>query len=128
MDEALARILRMVEGGRLSPDEADRLLSAVLRRSGGRSRAEPSPPTRRTCVRIRVFEGELPEPEVNVTIPLPLARVVLRWLPPEAREKLSATVGNLDELGRALADFGPAGPAAVADVRDADSHLLVTVE
>lgn len=71
------RILRMIEEGKLSADEAERLLDALDQRPD-----KEAPKNER--IRVSVTSNGIPR--VNVTVPLQLARNVLRFVPQRTRQ------------------------------------------
>ena len=73
-DERL-QILRMVEQGKVSAEEAVKLLEAL----GDDSSAQPARARSNRMIRVRVIEGE--RTKINVNLPLELARVALGFVP-----------------------------------------------
>lgn len=95
--EERMRILRMVEEGKISPEEAARLLEALQRRTAVRRTSERM---KGRFLRVRVYEGG--EAKVNVNVPLRLLDVGLnvasRFLGDEqVREISDALLEALDE-------------------------------
>lgn len=120
-DERL-QILRMVEQGKISADEAAKLLEAL----GGDKSADDAPRLRRSnrVIRIRVVEGE--RTKVNVNFPLELARVALSFIPKETlRAKIGGEALDVDEIIRLLEE-GLEGK--VVDVDDGETKVEVVVE
>jgi hypothetical protein len=89
-NEERMRILKMVEDGKLTPDEAARMLAALSGGAAGEGgAARPSGPRARFLrIRIEDPKGGRPGGRVNVRLPIPvvgaMARVVDRYAPPEA--------------------------------------------
>ncbi|MDQ3513784.1 MAG: hypothetical protein M3462_08995 [Chloroflexota bacterium] len=123
-------ILRMVESGVVTADEAATLLDALQRsdRPGGQSRAEaretarPIETARRPkTLRIRVTEEGAKKPSVNIVLPLGLIDTGLQI----AEQYLGDYVGDTSVLRDAVMQ-GVAG--AVLDVQDEDQHVEIIVE
>ncbi len=104
--EERMRLLKMVEEGKLSPEEAAKLLtllteSATPRKgaAAGGPASEPSgfvPPTPRArTIRIRVIDSRAGKRQANVDLALPiglvgvLAKVADRFMPPNERENFN---------------------------------------
>jgi len=118
-DERL-QILRMVQEGKVSADEAVKLLEAVGEGKGGASGA---PRRRNRFVRVRILDGE--KTKVNVNIPLELARVALRFIPKDAL-KVRGNDQPLDpEDIMRLVEEGVEGK--IIDIEDDDGKTRVEV-
>lgn len=89
-DERL-RILRMIEEGKLSAEEAARLLDA-LNGDGA------APAAKDRSRRLRVVVTQRDAPQVNVTVPMELARIALRLIP----RGLGTAHADVEELVRVL--------------------------
>lgn len=119
-DERL-QILRMVEQGKISADEAAKLLEAL-----GADKAPPSAPGRRRnrFIRVKVMDGA--KTRVNVNVPLELARIALRFIPKETIQVKGVGDGlDLDEILRQLEE-GFEGK--LVDVEDGGTRVEVVVE
>lgn len=77
-DERL-QILRMVQEGKVSAEEALKLLEAL---DQGKGAGTAGPRRRNRFLRVRVVDGE--KTKVNVNLPLELAWVALRFIPKDA--------------------------------------------
>ncbi len=119
MEERL-RILEMLREGKLSVEEADRLLAAL-------QPERPSAGPRGRLLRVR-FKGQRGE-EVKFAVPLALADMVLRYLP----KGLRLTVNNQElDVARLLAEVGTAArwerlwtsrtPTAVTSKSSSNKH------
>ncbi|MDR5684247.1 MAG: hypothetical protein QN163_09500 [Armatimonadota bacterium] len=117
--EERSRILQMVREGRLSVEEADRLLRALeadlQRASAGRSRV--------LRVRITSHRGD----DMNVALPLAVADMILRFLPKGLRVTTQEGEVDLARLVTEVRDSGAQG--AIVDVTDhRGDRIQVTVE
>jgi hypothetical protein len=126
MDEERLQILGMVEEGKVTPEEGARLMEALAKRetqvvqsgTGGAARA----------LRVRVSEGEAEQTKVNVTVPLSLARLALRFIPRTAIEALEDEGISADDLGELIASVEKAGPMRIVDVQADNAKVEVFVE
>jgi hypothetical protein len=95
-DERL-KILKMLEEGKITPDEAATLLRAL---DGGR-RAAPGGPAaggEKRFLRVQVTDLESGKPKVNVTIPIGLVSVGLRMAERFAPDFEGFDMEELEEL------------------------------
>jgi hypothetical protein len=99
MNEEVMKVLEMVKSGRITPEEGEKLLSALgMGSSSGSDSAGADqsvrPKKRATILRIRVDAEERGRDEraqVNLNVPLSLAKKLtglLKLIPKDAREEL----------------------------------------
>jgi hypothetical protein len=95
-DERL-KILKMLEEGKITPDEAATLLRAL---DGGRRAApgEPAAGGEKRFLRVQVTDLESGKPKVNVTIPIGLVSVGLRMAERFAPDFEGFDMEELEEL------------------------------
>lgn len=129
MNDDRRSILEMLATGRITADEADRLLAALDRGHGPSAvKAEPGYPANRSMakyLRIAVDtdeEGEDGPTKVNIRVPMQLLRAGVRLasiIPPKARDEVNAAMKengipfdinqlkpeNLEELIEHLSDL-----------------------
>lgn len=129
MNDDRRSILEMLATGRITADEADRLLSALDKRSGGPGAAPAtgylSNEVKAKYLRIQVDTNEPDDDgptKVNIRVPMQLLRAGVRLssiIPPKAREELNAAMReqgipfdinqlkpeNLEELVEQLSDL-----------------------
>ncbi|MFB6817388.1 hypothetical protein ACFCV8_22850 [Streptomyces sp. NPDC056347] len=91
MDEQRRQILRMLAEGKVTADEAERLIDAVERERHGERPAEPRPGGRRKYLRVMVVDTADVDGDgasrVDIRVPLQLLRAGVRLtslLPPKA--------------------------------------------
>lgn len=116
--EERLQILKMLEEGKVTSEEAARLLEAL---ETGALRPD-SPGRKNRFLRVRVFEGG--KNKVNVNLPLELARVALRFVPKDALNVQGGTI-DLDEIVQAIEE-GAQGK--IVEVDDDDTRVEVVVE
>jgi transposase-like protein len=109
------RILEMVKEGKVTPEEAARLLDELDR--------TPRAAARTLRVRIRRAGGQ----HVQFTVPVSVAGTVLSLIPEATRAKLGQQGVNLTELVRAVQDGDAFGE--IVNIREPGGNLIeVTVE
>ncbi len=112
--EERMRILKMVEDGKISADDAMGLLKSVgsgmvfstsSTSSAGAVKVKDKKSLKGKKLRIQVFEGDKEKPKVNIKLPLSLAKLGGRFLSKTGKAKiegldldLDAVLANLDEL------------------------------
>jgi hypothetical protein len=84
-------ILRMIEQGKISPEDGAKLLAALgaKKQSSGPQPMTGPPPSSAVfdtsrALRIKVFNLTTNQPKVNVTVPVGLLRLALRFVPSSA--------------------------------------------
>jgi len=148
MSDDRRKILDMLASGRLTADEADRLLAALDRRGTGSAAAAAAERVRPIGsapkylrVQVSKLRGDGDEGKnVNIRVPLQLLRAGVKLpglLPPKARDELNAAMrekgmgfdfnqlrsDNLDAFIAALAETG-----MDIDVHDGRSRVRVSCE
>ena len=117
------KILKMLEEGKIKADEAARLLEAVGE-SGAEAEAAATPKGRsKKTLHVRVFRGESERPNVNVNIPLSLAKWALKFAPEHAKARMGDKEIDLDELGTLLDE----GVGEIITVHDEDKDERVEI-
>ena len=112
--EERMRILKMVEDGKISAEDAMGLLKSVghgaahfttSTSSAGAVKVKDKKSIKGKKLRIQVFEGDKEKPKVNIKLPLSLAKLGGRFLSKHGKAKidgldldLDAVLANLDEL------------------------------
>jgi hypothetical protein len=115
MDEERMQILRMVEQGSVSADDAARLLDALDETPGG-----PDRPAGGKKLRIRVTDSETKKKKVNLTIPLGLARIAAKFVPPKTKQKLADEGVDVDAV---LSQIESENIGKVVDI-EADNEIV----
>lgn len=137
-DAERARILALLESGKITADQAAVLLDAVGTSERARAREPgprapgtaphagkgaaptpaPRPPAQLIRITIDAREGDRDKAQVHVNVPLKLARFAARFVPKEARSELDAQGIDLAELLDGLGDEVPDGPLVDIDAQD----------
>lgn len=126
MNEERKKVLEMLADGKISADEAERLLQALENKA-----TQTSPQTALTqtldnlpkylFVKVDAVDGD----KVNIRVPLKLVKAGIKLkalLPPDAQDKINA---KLNEKGLDLEDFKDEN---FKDLLDALSELEVNVD
>jgi len=113
MSNEKLRILKMVENGTISAEEASKLLTAL--------NLSEAPKKKAKWLKIRIYENNNPKPNVNVSVPLSVAKLAAKIggkfkisMPENAKEMMkekgfelnTETFENIDELFDELAIDG----------------------
>ena len=125
-NEERIKILKMVQEGKISAEEGAELLEAFeeteTRTGEGNTHREKQTSAARS-IRIQVTEMDTGNMEVNLALPLKLARLVGSFVPQSERSKIHAKGINIDELLQSI-DEGTRGK--ILEVEDIhDNHRVV---
>ncbi len=132
-NEERARILRMVAEGKISPVEAEDLLSALDRPGKWEPRAALGDTlgrevglVRRAAGRSLVINvrGQEGNSRVNLRIPLGLARTAGRFLPRQAVQSLAHYDIDLDKMLHGVGDE----QGTLLEVQDGDAGVRIAIE
>ena len=131
MNDDRRSVLQMLADGKISPDEAERLIAA-LERNGPEPTRGPDLPNRRTPKYLRVAvdtdePGDEGPTKVNIRVPMALLRAGVRLtsiIPPAARNQLNA---ELAKNGVAF-DLNQLKPENLEDLVDQLDDLTVDVD
>jgi hypothetical protein len=124
MQDEEMRVLKMVENGKVSPEDGARLLEAIRTK-----RAQGLPAVRGgggRALRINVLgnDGE----RVNVSIPLVLARFAVSFLPQSAVQAMEKEGVTVEELKRLIADVEGSPPMEIVDIEADDARVRISIE
>ena len=115
MDDERLQILRMLEQGTISAEDAARLLDAL-----DEPPATPDKPAEGKKLRIRVTDRETHKKKVNLSIPLGLAKIAAKFVPPKAKKKLADEGVDVDTV---VAQLLTENIGKVVDI-EADNELV----
>ena len=119
MNEERMRILKMLEEGKISVEEATQLIEAVE----APQTTEIAPQGKPKWLRVRVQDGD--DEKVSVNLPLSLARVALKFVPQQARGQMEAQGIDLDAI---LNEVTETKIGKLVEVQDGDEHVEVWIE
>lgn len=121
MSEERQKILRMLEEGKITVEEAARLIEAVEPpASVGKA------PSGEKAEFLRVLVCENGQEKVKVNVPLALARIALKAIPNSARQQINAQGVDIDQLLSGIVDN--LRPGKLVEVQDGDDRVEVYIE
>lgn len=127
MEEERLRILKMLEDGKITADEASKLLEALHR-----SDTEPTQETlKKRLVHIEVERNG--KKHVDVKLPLALIKMAMKFAPRHARLKIRNKlrgengIPDIEEILR-MAQEGFEGKIVEIHDEDDDEHVIVRLE
>ncbi len=109
MSEERKRILQMLADGKITAEEADELLVAMV---DGKIKPQSS---RNTPQFLRIKVWEEGKDKVNVNIPLSLAKIAMKFIPTEAKEKMSKNNIDLETILSEIQQGTPGGKIVEID-------------
>lgn len=122
METEKKQILEMVRDGKLTVEEAQKIIEAMDQGGESARSAASSRPARFLRVRVKDEDGA----KVNVSLPLSLVRVLWRFIPRDAMRELEEQNINVDAILAAI-DEGAQG--RLVDVEDEDgARVEIVVE
>jgi hypothetical protein len=121
MNEETMKILKMVEEKKISTEEAAKLLDA-LERSGGKQ--ETAQEKYGKTLRIKVFEGDLSKPKVNVNIPLIIVKFIGKLIPDRVKTKLDEHKVSFEQIME-MVEKGETGK--LVEVEDTEENERVEI-
>jgi len=121
MREETMKILKMVEEKKISAEEAAKLLEALERSSG---KEETSQEKYGKTLRIKVFEGDLSKPKVNVNIPLTIVKFIGKLMPDRVKTKLDEHNVSFEQIME-MVEKGETGK--LVEVEDTEENERVEI-
>ena len=119
MEAEKRQILEMVRDGKLSVEEAQRIMDAMEQETKALLRQlRPCPQVLR--VRVKDEDGA----KVNVSVPISLVRVLWRFIPRDAMRELEAHNIDMDAI---LAAVNEGAQGSLVDVEDEDGAKVEIV-
>ncbi|MEJ6952571.1 SHOCT-like domain-containing protein [Natronospora cellulosivora (SeqCode)] len=117
MSEERMRILKMLEKGEITAEEATELLNAL----------ESKPvATKKTKKKIRILVSENGQEKVNITIPLKLAKVIANFVPKSAISSMEEEGidihGLIDSIDEEMGD------EPLVNINDGGDRVVITIE
>jgi hypothetical protein len=135
--EERMRILKMVEEGKISAQEADRLMGAL---EGGELN-DIAKKGKAKWLKVRVYDRDSNKPRVKVNVPLALVKIGAKIgakfsmkLPEEARQKMGekgidlSDLKDLEKLEQLVDSLAEEGPFKLVDVEEENEKVEVFIE
>ena len=124
MSEERMRILKMLEEGKLTVEEANELLENIENQPPVKSKDAVN---NKEIKKVRILVKEQGEEKVNITLPFSLARTALKFIPRRAINNLDEEEIDLKEILKTLEnDLDPNTP--LVNDKDGEDHVLIMVE
>ncbi|OYD16388.1 hypothetical protein CH330_02945 [candidate division WOR-3 bacterium JGI_Cruoil_03_51_56] len=113
------RVLKMLEEKKITADEAARLLDAI----------EGTKPDsyRNRFLKVKVWKSGSEKPKVNITLPVSLVKLGLRFAPDSARAQIAEHNLDLNQVSEAL-QKGITGKIVDIEETEKDEHVEVWLE
>ena len=126
MSDEKARILKMVEEGKISSEEAVKLLEAMDKTVEPVASVVPVKKGKKFMrfLKIRVYEGNLDKPKVNVAVPMGLIKLAMKFVPEDAKAQINDHDIDLEEIIKAV-DENTEGK--LLEVDDAEDKTRVEI-
>ncbi len=118
------RLLRMLQEGKITADEAARLLEAIDK--DARPRASGVPGRIGRSLRIKVQEAGTEK--VNIAVPLALARVALKFLPRSALRRAERAGVSAEDIQQLVSSAAGCAPCRILDVEDGNEKVEIYIE
>ena len=127
MNEEQNRILKLLENGKITSEQAAKLLQAL----NGAANTRPGAGGPTKFLKIRVYEGDLNKPKVRVNVPISLVKIATKFIP---QDKGTITINDqtinikdldIDELIASLKE-GEAGK--IVEVEDDNERVEIFIE
>jgi len=120
MQEERMRILKMLEEGKISADDAARLLDAL---PGPRAGQAAGPAGKK--IRVKVTDPETGKQTVNLTVPVGLAKFAAKFIPGKKKEQMLAEGIDIDMI---LSEVMSENIGKIVDVESDDGNVQVSIE
>ncbi|MCK5106493.1 MAG: hypothetical protein KAI33_11175 [Elusimicrobiales bacterium] len=123
MKEEKARILKMLEDGKVSAQDAAKLLDAVEETEGKNENAGKAGKT----LKIRVYERDSPRPKVNLNIPIGWSKFLIPFVESKIQNKLKEKGVDLD-MDKIKEEMEHAHVGKIIDIDDGGDKVEIYIE
>ncbi len=124
MEDERIRILKMVEEKKITPENAAKLIEAMGLKSGPDQMVGSKSKGKMKFFKIRVYEGNLEKPKVNIAIPMGLVKLAWKFLPADAKLALNEQQIDLNDI---LAAIDDQTQGKILEVDDAEDKQRVEI-
>jgi hypothetical protein len=122
MHDERMQILKMLEEKKISAEEAARLLDAVGEGEPQQPQQEPHGGKR---LRVKVTDPGTGKQKVNLRIPLGLAKIAAKFIPPKAKKQLAEEGVDVDEV---LSQVMSENIGKIVDIESDDGLVEISIE
>ena len=119
MQDERMQILKMLEEGKISAEEASRLLDTLGEPSQGET------PKGGKRLRIQVTEPGTNKKKVNLRIPLGLAKIATKFIPPKKKKELAEEGIDIDEV---LSQVTSENIGKIVDIESDEGFIQISIE
>ncbi len=140
MNAETRKILEMLEAGKITAEDAEKLLSAIDSAQDMGTNEQNG--KRNRWLRVRVFENDMENPKVKVNLPLGLMKILMKFgakfsgkIPQSVQEKLQEKGVNIDfdsitseQLEEIFSSLNEEGPLKLVEVDDENERVEVYFE
>jgi hypothetical protein len=120
MQQEKMQVLKMLEEGKITAEDAGRLLDALPGVSSEEAKSEGG-----KRLRIRVTDPATGKQKVNLTIPVKLARIAAKFVPHKAKLKLADEGLDVDTV---LSQVLSENIGKIVDVESDDGNVEISIE
>jgi len=120
MQQDRIQILKMLEDGKITAEEAARLLDALQPSAEAGAGAE----TRKRLL-IKVTDAKTGKKKVNLKIPIGLAKIAAKFVPPKAKQKLAEEGIDVDQV---MSQVFAGNVGKIVDVESDEDIVEITIE
>ncbi|MFC1524891.1 hypothetical protein ACFL5I_00720 [Planctomycetota bacterium] len=124
MNQERIKILKMLSEGKITTEEASQLLETmdeVTKSTAVQTERKGK------LLKIRVYEGNLDEPKVNINIPLPWIKGLGGFILPKIEAKLKAK-GHPVDMKELMNNIASGRTQKIIDVKDGADKVEIWVE
>ena len=114
------RILTMLSEGEIEVEEANELL-----RSLGEGEKKNAATTKKVSS-LKIVVNEKKGEKINISLPIGLAKGLLKFIPASAKERLSEEDIDLDSLFNSIESLE--GPSDIVNIDDGEDKIIIRLE
>jgi hypothetical protein len=119
MQEDRMQVLKMLEAGKVNAEEAARLIDALAEVPEGRR------PGGGKMLRIQVTEPGTNKKKVNLRIPLGLAKIAAKFIPPKKKKELAEEGIDIDDV---LSKVTSENIGKIVDIESDEGLIQITID
>lgn len=120
MREERMKILKMLEDGKITADEAARLLDALPCEQSGPDKSQSG-----KKIRVRVTDPKTGKQTANLTVPVGLAKFAVKFIPAKTKQELAAEGIDIDDV---ISQVMSENIGKVVDVESDKGNVQISIE
>jgi SHOCT-like domain len=122
MIEEKARILKMLEEGKIGAEDAAKLMDAIEKSEGASEQARPG-----KTLKIKVYENDSSKPKVNLNIPIGWSKFLMPFVESKIQGKLKAKGVDID-MNKIKEEMENAHIGKIIDIDDGGDKVEIYIE